>query len=146
MKLKNKVKVFVSVVLLLALTTTLMMPAAAIEEGAKYNNTVSTSSYAAISSAGKLTVDVSYNGIPGVTTKGVITTYVERRVLGIFWSKVNIGQPNNEWVDTSYNYYYATSHSHQLTKTGTYRITVNYKISGTGGATDNIDYQVTRSY
>ena len=145
--MKNLFTVFLSVILISAmLLSTAATSTPPSDNPAKYNNTISTSTNATISSSGYLKIDFKYNGISGVTTKGVITSYVEKRFLGLFWTRVNIGQPNNEWVDTSYSYTYSGSHTHQLTSTGTYRITVNYKISGSGGAADSIDYQVTRTY
>lgn len=56
--------------------------------------------------------------------------------------KVDIGQTNNQWVDTIYNYSYSGSHSVQLSSKDIYRITVNYEISGTGGAVDKIPYEI----
>ena len=76
-----------------------------------YNNVVSVSSVASVSSTGVLKVTNSYNGDSSVTSKAVITTYIEKRTLGIFWSRVDIGQTNDEWVDTIYNYKYSGSHS-----------------------------------
>lgn len=101
-----------------------------------YNNVVTVDSAATISSSGKLTARYSYDGRQGVTTKAVVTTYVEKKTLGLFWSKVDIGTTNDEWVDTVYNYTHTGSHSVQLTSTGTYRITFEFAIYGNGGAAD----------
>lgn len=111
-----------------------------------YNNVINTDSSASISSSGVLTVTNSYSGINSVTTKATITTYVEKRVLGIFWSRVDIGQTNDEWVDTVYNYKYSGSHSVQLSSTGTYRVTVEYVIYGSGGSADTITRQIEKIY
>jgi len=54
--------------------------------------------------------------------------------------------PNNEWVDTSTDYADAFIHEIQLDNTGTYRAIVVYEISGTGGATDVIEYEKERTY
>lgn len=111
-----------------------------------YNNVLTVNSIASISGSGLLTVTNSYNGSSSLTTKAVITTYVERKTLGIFWSKVDIGQTNDEWVDTIYDYTYTGSHSYQLTKTGTYRVTVEYVIYGSGGSADTITKEIQKTY
>ncbi len=145
----KKRPIFSSVSLLLILAcifSIVAIPASAVGITPYYNNTISAQSSASISSTGVLTINNKYQGISGTTTKAVITTYVEKKVLGIFWTKVDIGQPDNKWVDTIYNYKYSGSHSVQLSSKGTYRITVNYEISGTGGAVDKIPYEITKTY
>ena len=112
----------------------------------RYNNTASTSTNFVISTAGKATITAVYNGDYGITTGATITSYIEKRTLGIFWSRVDIGQPNNEWVDISTEYYDAFGHEFWLEKTGTYRATVVYEVRGTGGPADIIDYQQERTY
>ena len=111
-----------------------------------FNNMYSTLTNASIASNGTMTIYEAYDGIPGVTTRGELTTYIEKRILGIFWKKVNNGQPNNQWVDTIYNYRYSGSHSHQLSSSGTYRATVIYKVYGTGGDPDELTSQVVVTY
>ena len=44
----------------------------------KFNNTITASSVASISDGGLLTITNKYQGIKGTTTKGEITTYVEK--------------------------------------------------------------------
>ena len=65
-----------------------------------YNNTLSARTTISISSTGELSVVNAYHGYQGVTTRAVITTYVEKRVLGIFWTRVDIGTTDDQWVDT----------------------------------------------
>ena len=86
----------------------------------------------------KLKIYYDYTGLSGKTTKVVITTYIEKKTLGLFWSRVENGQPNNQWVDTSYTF--------QLSSTGTYRVTVTYKVYGSGGAADEIKCVMKDSY
>ena len=111
-----------------------------------YNNTYSTATSAGVASDGTMTIYMAYDGIQGVTYRGEITTYIEKKFLGLFWTRVNIGQPNNQWADTVYNYRYSGTHSHQLTSSGTYRATVTYKIYGTGGDPDEITSHATVTY
>ena len=109
-------------------------------------NTVTASSSVSISDSGLLTIANQFQGIREKTTKGEITTYVEKRTLGFFWTRVDIGQPNNQWYDVVYDYMYIGSHSFQLNSHGTYRITVTYVISGTGGEPDIITRTITKTY
>lgn len=111
-----------------------------------YNNTVSTSTNFVISTTGKATISAVYNGHKTLTTQAVVTSYIEKRTLGLFWSKVDIGQPNNEWVDSSTEYADIFGHEFYLSDKGTYRATVTYEISGTGGATDVIEYEQQRTW
>ena len=112
----------------------------------RFNNTILASSVADVSSSGLLTVTNQYQGIPGKTTKGEITTYIEKKTWGLFWKRVDIGEPNNEWYDVIYNYVYAGDHTFQLPSKGTYRITVVYVISGSGGAPDTITRTIKKTY
>lgn len=111
-----------------------------------YNNTSGTSTNFTITTAGKATITAVYNGHSGITTGATVTSYIEKRTLGIFWTKVDIGEPNNEWVDSSTAHYDVFGHEFWLEDKGTYRATVVYEISGTGGATDVIDYEQERTY
>lgn len=112
----------------------------------RYNNTVTASSTAFISDSGLLTVDNKYQGIRGTTTKGEITTYIEKQILGLFWVRVDIGQPNNQWCDVIYDYMYIGDHKFRLQSRGTYRITVIYVIFGTGGDADTITRTMKKTY
>lgn len=111
-----------------------------------YNNVSLATANLGISNDGKLTINYKYTGFSGVTTKAVITTYIEKKVLGLFWKRVDIGTTNNEWVDTINNYKYTGTRTYQLTSTGTYRVTVNFKIYGSGGTPDEIEGQKNVSY
>ena len=111
-----------------------------------YNNVASATSQMSISSSGKMTINYKYTGFPSTTTKAVITTYIEKRTLGLFWTRVDIGQPNEQWVDTIYNYSYNGSRTYQLSASGTYRVTITYKIYGTGGSADTITSEIKDAY
>lgn len=93
-----------------------------------------------------MTITNKYQGIKGTTTKGEITTYIEKKTMGFFWTRVDIGQPDNQWHDVIYNYMYIGDHTFQLASHGTYRITVIYVISGTGGDPDTITRTTTKTY
>ncbi len=111
-----------------------------------YNNVEYVETRATISSSGEMTITNIVRGEDGFFTRAVITTYVEKRILGIFWSRVDIGQTNDEWIDTIYTNVYSGTHSVQLPSTGTYRVTVEYVIYGSGGSPDTITQEVKKTY
>lgn len=111
-----------------------------------YNNVNTATANLDLTDSGKLTINYKYAGFPGITTKAVITTYIEKKTLGLFWTRVDIGTTNDEWVDTINNYRYTGSRTHQLSSSGTYRVTVNFKIYGSGGSADVIEKDIKFSY
>ena len=145
----KRLKVLVSAILVLCLFIVPLSPvSAATEEGImpRYNNVSTVTANMGISDSGKLTITYKYSGSPSITTKAVITTYIEKKFLGLFWRRVDIGTTDNKWVDTINDYIYAGSRTHQLSSSGTYRVTVIYKIYGSGGSADEIECQGTDSY
>ena len=56
-------------------------------------------------------------------TRVDVSAYVEKRTLLLFWNKVDIGQPNDEWTDTCYGLSGTAYFSAQLPASGTYRVT-----------------------
>ncbi len=106
-----------------------------------YNNVNSVTTSFSISSSGKATVNNTYSGITGTTKNVKITTKVQKKY-GLIWITVSGGS----WTDTSTATNFSKSHSVQLSKTGTYRARVEFKISGTGGSDDKITKNVERTY
>lgn len=88
-----------------------------------YNNTAKTTTSFVISSSGLATVNLSYTGLQGVTSRATITTYLEKKTLGLLWTRVDLDNSSDKWVDTSTKCIYATSHSIQLNEEGSYRVT-----------------------
>lgn len=111
-----------------------------------YNNVSSVSSTMSISSSGKMEILYQYAGFPSTTTKAVITTYIEKRTLGIFWKRVDIGETDDQWVDTINDYRYNGVRTYQLSDSGTYRVTITYKIYGSGGSADTVTNELKDSY
>ncbi len=99
-----------------------------------WNNTNSTTVALTISSGGEASVVVNCFGISGVTTKIVAETKLERK-WGIFWLDVDGG----EWTDTVNGRNMSITHYLQLNKTGTYRATTTFTVTGSGGANDVIE-------
>ena len=111
-----------------------------------YNNTVSARIYSNVNSSGVLTISYKINGFSDKTTKIVINTYIEKKILGLFWTRVDNGQPDDQWIDTIYDYKYIGDRTFRLSSTGKYRIKATYKVYGTGGSTDNIPCETEITY
>ncbi len=99
------------------------------------NNTNLTKTRFSISDTGEAVVSLNFEGYPNVTTSATISISIEKRNFLLFWTDVV------EETITVNNYYYANALHYQLEDTGTYRCTVEYVISGTGGADDVITYE-----
>ncbi len=104
------------------------------------NNSAAVNTTFEISSDGKAYINLRYNGYPNITTGATITMKIEKRNLLFFWTDI---------VETTYSVSgssYSYQHVYKLEKTGTYRCTVEYVISGTGGADDVITFEDTKTY
>lgn len=144
---KKKTMTVVTVILcLLLVTQMLVQPVAAAAAMPLFNNVASVSNPVTISDSGKLTVTNQYYGFEGTTTKAVITTYIEKKTLGLFWTRIDIGQTDNQWVDTLYGYKNSVAHSFQLDSTGTYRVVTTFVIYGTDGSSDEIEKIIEKIY
>lgn len=121
------------------ITATITVYADGIQPYYKNINSVTTSF--SISSSGKATVNNTYSGITGTTKNVKITTKVQKKY-GLIWITVSGGS----WTDTSTATNFSKSHSVQLSKAGTYRAHVEFKISGSGGSDDKITKNVERTY
>lgn len=144
-------KSFFSIILILCLTAVPVFSVSATtipndEIMPLYNNTMSARIYAGVSNNGVLTISYKVNGFSDKTTKIVITTYIEKKTLGLFWTRVDNGQPDNQWVDTIYNYKYIGDRTFKLSSTGKYRIKVTYKVYGSGGSADTIPCETEFTY
>ena len=116
---KNELALFLSFVLFVF---SFIVPVKAVgpEKSLYYNNATMVASI----SSGTLSITDSYRVASGKGFTGAnIHTFVERKVLGIFWVKVNNGQANNTWIDTSSALLYSKTYSLVLPQTGTYRVT-----------------------
>lgn len=146
MKSKFKKRLLSFVLVCIFFTTTASSVVNAQEISPRYNNVESASSIVDISNSGVISITNKFSANNSVFSKAVITTYIERKILGLFWSRVDIEQNDDEWVDTIYNNIYKGTHSHQLVKNGTYRVTVEYVIYGSGGLADNFTKKIEIKY
>ena len=144
---KNVIKkvVCIAVAFVMAMSTFSAFAAAQMVEP-YFNNTVTASNRASVSSSGELTITNSFTAGKNVFSKAIVTTYVEKKVLGLFWSRVDIGQTNNKWIDVRYDNVYDGTHSVQLSDKGTYRVTSEFVVYGSGGPADTVTETATTEY
>lgn len=144
---KNVIKkvVCIAVSFVMAISTFSAFAAAQMVEP-YFNNTMDASNTVSISSSGKLTIKNNFLAYDNYFSKAIITTYVEKRVLGLFWSRVDIGQTNDKWIDVIYECLYTGFHYFQLSDKGTYRVTTEFVVYGSGGPADTITRTATTQY
>lgn len=114
-----------SVVSILGITVVAVEP--------RWNNANSAFVSLSINSGGKATITYNCAGISNVTTGIVGETKLERK-WGILWLDVD----GAEWTESTDGLVLSKSHTFQLSKTGTYRATTKFTVSGTGGSNDSI--------
>lgn len=144
---KNIIKrvVCIAVAFVIAMSTFSAFAAAQMVEP-YFNNTMDASNTVSISSSGKLTIKNNFLAYDNYFSKAIITTYVEKKVLGLFWSRVDIGQNNNKWIDVIYESLYTGFHYFQLSDKGTYRVTSEFVVYGSGGPADTLTETATTEY
>lgn len=110
------------------------------------NVAINVTSIANLSSTGLLTVTNTYSANDSQITRVVVTTYVEKRSLLLFWSRVDLGTTNDEWVDYGVNGYFDKDHYVQLPSTGTYRVTATFDVYNGSTLLDSIEKVLTVDY
>ena len=136
--MKRKICLILSCVLLLV--TILPTSVFASDISLCSNNTSYNYTVFAITDSGLACVSYVYEGYPNITTGAEITIKIEKRNFLIFWTDVV-----EETIVVTGESYDGT-YSYQLTKTGTYKCMVTYRVSGTGGADDVITFEDTKTY
>ena len=138
-------RVLTFLIVIVALANLIFPVYAAGEVAPRYSNLISAKTTATVSSSGLLVVRHRLEGIQGVTIRTDVTTYVEKKTLGLFWTRVDIGTEDNVWNIHIGSYVYDGTRQCQLSSTGTYRITSTYAVKGASGSTETITstYQVT---
>ena len=124
--MNKRIKRFLACVLIVSLSIISLTPVSAAKAFSGtvapfYNNVASATVTININSSGNLTIGYKYSGYSSVTTKAVITTYIEKKTLGLFWKRADIGKTNNEWIDTINDYRYSGIRTYQLSSSGTLR-------------------------
>lgn len=104
------------------------------------NNTAYIGTTFVITESGRAIVSMNYEGYPNVTSGAIITVKIEKRNFLLFWSDV-IDETITVVGDSYFNELY-----YQLEDKGTYRCTVVYTVSGTGGIDDVLTFEDTAKY
>ena len=89
---------------------------------------------------------VSYSANTTSFTHITVETYIQKRSLGFIWTKVDNGETDKTWVDTSTVDHGYFSHGLQLDATGTYRAVFKITFSGTGADDDVIENKIEAVY
>ena len=89
---------------------------------------------------------VNYMGNATTFTNITVETYIQKRTLGFIWTKVDNGEPNKTWVETSTASDGLFCRGLQLDSTGTYRAVIKITFSGSGAADDVIEDKVEAVY
>ncbi len=146
--MKKHLNKIISLTLFICMLTATLLSATIYgsEIAPRYNNVLNANVSTTVNDSGKMTINYYYSGISGTTSQAVITTYIEKQFLFIFWTRVDIGNTNNEWSQTVNNYKYSGSRTFSLPSTGTYRTTVIYEVYGSGGSADTITCQDEITY
>lgn len=136
--MKRRITFIVALLMIIALGTHAVVMA---DDASLYNNnTGMMNSSFVITETGEAIVGVNYEGYTGVTTGATITIKIEKRTLLFFWSDV-VDETITAVGDRYFKEFY-----YQLEDKGTYRCTVVYTVSGTGGADDVLTFEDTEKY
>lgn len=136
--MKRRITFIVALLMIIALGTHAVVMA---DDASLYNNnTGMMNSSFVITETGEAIVGVNYEGYTGVTTGATITIKIEKRTLLFFWSDV-VDETITAVGDSYFKEFY-----YQLEDKGTYRCTVVYTVSGTGGADDVLTFEDTEKY
>ena len=136
-------KKFTTILLVIVALCTMIIPAHAAEDEImpRFNNTIQVTTHFNIESNGLAVATYSFIGYTGIATKVVINSKIEKKFLW-WWNDVD----GAEWTIEVENDVYAGNHTHQLTKSGTYRLVYEYTVYGTGGSADVISSSIEREY
>lgn len=98
-----------------------------------YTNTSSAQTTLTIDEDGNVSILVYCLGLS--TVKSIkATTYLEKKVNGD-WTRVDIDQPDDQWVSTTTSRIFSTTRTCQLTSTGDYRTVTVFVVSASSSET-----------
>lgn len=99
-----------------------------------------------LSGSGLLSVTVSYDDVGDEFYYCDMVTYVERKNLGLFWGRVDIGTTDNEWLHRAYPKTFSITYETQLKKTGTYRVTTEFTFTSVSKESESVTTRATIVY
>lgn len=92
-----------------------------------YTNATRATATLSISNSGTATIGLLCIGKSG--TRSIVATYYLEKKNGSSWSRVDIDEPNDQWVDSSSSSTFNKTRTIQLQSTGEYRLSVNYVVT-----------------
>ena len=136
-------KKFLSLFLMVLMCMSMVLPIYAADEMVtpRYNNTFSTGANFSINSSGLATITLNYMGFTDIATDATITCKIEKKFLW-WWNDVD----GASWVDYVVGCDNVVQHTFQLSKTGTYRLSYEFVINGSGGSSDVISSTIENEY
>lgn len=96
-----------------------------------------------ISDGGTATVMYTVSG-KADSGKIIVKTYIERKTLGIFWSRIELSDGKTEWSDSSSGTYMSNTHTVSVRENGTYRATMVIYVDG-DSITKTAEYEYKNS-
>lgn len=106
-----------------------------------YTNTSSAQTTLTINANGKASIAVYCLGLSNVKSIKA-TTYLEKKVNGS-WTRVDIDQPNDQWVNTTTLRVFSKTITYQLTSTGTYRAVTTFVVTASSSETITVYSEAT---
>ena len=136
-------KKFLSLVLALFMCISTVLPIYAAEQMVtpRYNNTAMATANFIITSTGLAVATLEYTGYPDYTTGATVTCKIEKKFLW-WWNDVD----GAEWTTSLTGFSNSVEYTHQLSKTGTYRMTFEITVYGTAGSPDVISDVIEKEY
>ena len=99
-----------------------------------------------VAEPGVAEVVVTYSAKEDVFTQAKLTVEIQKKILGVFWVPVDIGETNNNWVGYCSDVYGTFHKTFNVEGTGTYRAIMILEVSGTGGTTDVVEDIIESTY
>ncbi len=95
---------------------------------------------------GTATIIVDYTGNESTFKQITVFVKIQKKVLGIFWSTVDIGYTDNLWTATSYDYRGFLFQNIPISQTGSYRARFDIFVYGNNGSFDHIEHDLYFEY
>lgn len=140
--MKNTKKL-ISFAMLIVMLFAMAVPTFATESqiNPRFNNLNTTEAVFIIDENGIATVSFTCYGYRNITTRIVVETKIEKKFLW-WWNDVD----GASWTDETTEDYCDSEHSIQLSKSGTYRVSITYTVYGTAGDPDVITRTIEDTY
>lgn len=100
----------------------------------------------AISDAGEACVSAWYSAESSSFKLAKLTVKIQKKVLGLFWKTVDIGEVDNQWTVYSSNVNEVFNYYVDLEDTGTYRAVITLEITTISGSVDEIEETIECKY